>query len=71
MTTQTIKYYVFDSIVCVDGEYRGYRNGQYVEVLPLESTDTESELIETGWAKCDAEGTETFIVEETAWESIA
>lgn len=74
MTTATINYYVFDSITKDDdNQYWGHLNGQCVEVYPTEGA-TNAELIEKGFAKCDApEGcgyTETFVVEETAWAAL-
>jgi hypothetical protein len=74
MTTATeINYYVFDSITKDDdNQYWGHLNGQSAEVYPTDS-DTDAELIEKGFAKCDApEGyTETFVVEETAWATLS
>lgn len=70
MTTATISYYEFDSITRdEDNQYWGHLNGQSVEVYPTDS-DSEEDLIEKGFAKCDAPGTETFVVEETAWAAL-
>ena len=71
MTTATeINYYVFDSITKDDdNQYWGHLNGQSVEVYPTDA-DTDAELFEKGFAKCDAPGTETFVVEETAWATL-
>ena len=72
MTTPTqINYYVFDSITKDDdNQYWGYLNGQSVEVFPTD-TDTDDDLIKKGFAKCDALGTETYLVEENAWATLA
>ena len=73
MTTATaIKYYVFDSITQdEDGTTWGYRNGQMTEVFFLSADDTDAELIQKGFAKCDAPNwDETMVVEESAWASI-
>jgi hypothetical protein len=72
MTTTEISYYVFDSITKDDdNQYWGHLGSQSVEVYPAD--DTDAELIEKGFAKCDApEGyTETFVVEETAWATLS
>jgi hypothetical protein len=71
MTAQ-INYYVFDSIKQDDdGTTWGYKNGQMTEVFFLSADDTESELIDKGFAKCDApDWDETMVVEETAWATL-
>lgn len=70
--TQEINYYVFDSIAQdADGTTWGYKNGQMTEVFFLSADDTEAELIEKGFAKCDApDWSETMVVEETAWATL-
>jgi hypothetical protein len=73
MTTSTrINYYVFDRIEKEENgaNFWGYLGNDFCEVFPLGSEDTESELIKSGFAKCDAPGTETFVVEETAWTTL-
>ena len=65
----TVNYYVFDRIEKDDQGYLGYLGDNSCEVFSLEGDDTE--LIEAGFAKCDAPDTETFCVEETAWAAIA
>jgi hypothetical protein len=66
-----INYYVFDKIVKDDlGCYWGHKDYDFCEVYPLSSEDTEDELIEAGYAKCDAPGTETFVVLENDWSSL-
>ena len=72
MTTQTINYYVFDSIQQEEGGTTwGYKGDEMVEVFFLSADDTEAELIAGGFAKCDApDWSETMVVEETAWASI-
>lgn len=64
-----INYYVFDSIENRGGSYVASRDGKEVEVYPLDDTDEET-LVAQGFAKCDAPGTETMIVEETAWATV-
>jgi len=62
MTTQ-IDYYVLDQIeMNACGDYLGYRGDETYDVFPLTAEDTDITLIESGYAKCDAPGTETFIV---------
>lgn len=51
----TWAYDRFDRIIC--------------EVFDFSADDTEKQLVRDGFAKCDAPGTETFLVEETAWEA--
>lgn len=66
-----INYYVFDRIEADDlGCHWGHKGDDFCEVFPITEDDTEAELEEKGFAKCDAPGTETFCVEETAWESL-
>lgn len=67
MTTATINYYILDEIVETDDEIKGYKNGKEVNLFQVEE-ETESELIEQGFAKCDAPNTQTYLIEETAWE---
>jgi len=65
-----MNYYTFDSITKDDdNQYWGHLGDQSTEIYPTDS-DPEAELIEKGFAKCDAPGTETFLVEETAWAAI-
>ena len=73
MTTGTtsINYYVFDRIETDDlGCYWGYRGSKMCEVFPLSSEDTEAELVQSGYAKCDAPGTETYVVSEFDWAAL-
>ena len=67
----TINYYVFPKIERdEDGLAWAYDGEDRVcEVFDFSADDTEEELIRKGFAKCDAPGTETFLVEETAWEA--
>ena len=68
----TINYYVFPKIDRdEDGTAWAYDQEDRVicEVFDFSADDTEEELIRKGFAKCDAPGTETFLVEETAWEA--
>ena len=67
-----MNYYIFDSIKRdPDGTAWGYKNGQMTEVFFLSADDTESELEEKGFAKCDApDWNETMAVEETAWATL-
>ena len=67
----TINYYEFPKIERdEDGTVWAYDASDRVicEVFDF-SDDTEEELASNGFAKCDAPGTETFLVEETAWEA--
>lgn len=67
----TINYYVFDKIEQdEDGTLWGYKGEKLCEVFGLSADDTEEELIKNGFAKCDAPGTETFVVEESSWASL-
>jgi hypothetical protein len=60
-----INYYIFDRIEQqADGSYQAYLDDKSCEVFPLDEDD-EQTLIAKGFAKCDAPGTETFVVEET------
>lgn len=61
-----INYYIFDRIKQdEDGLWWGYLGGKFCEIFhSSEDGDTELELIEKGFAKCDAPGTETFLVSE-------
>jgi len=71
MTNATqVNYYVFDSIEKNGNQYFGKKGSDSVEVYPL-AGETDAELVEGGFAKCDAEGTETFVVEETSWAALA
>lgn len=72
MAAQEISYYVFDSITQdADGTTWGHKNGQMTEVFFLSADDTEAELIEKGFAKCDApDWSETMVVEEAAWATL-
>lgn len=71
MANATINYYVFDRIEKEDlGNYWGYKGDKFCEVFPLTCEDDDQELIQAGYAKCDAPGTETFIVEESAWATL-
>lgn len=71
MTTE-INYYVFDCITQdEDGTTWGHKNGDKTEVFFL-SGETESLLIQQGFAKCDAPGwPETMLVEESAWAALS
>jgi hypothetical protein len=67
-----INYYIFDKIEGDGQTYTGYLGNNSCEVFPLSSQDTEKELEENGFAKCDAPGgTETFVVEESAWQGLS
>lgn len=62
-----INYYRFDRIEKDGlGCHWGHRGNDFCEVFPLSSEDTEHELMQAGYAKCDAPGTETFVVEESS-----
>ena len=66
-----ISYYIFDSIERDElGCYWGIKGDEICEVFQMSQDETDEELIAAGFAKCDAEGTETFCVEETVWASI-
>ena len=65
-----INYYIFDSIQHDGQSYIGHLGGNSCEVFPCSSKDSEKDLIDQGFAKCDAPGTETFVVEESAWSSL-
>ena len=66
-----INYYIFDSITKdKDGQYWGHLGDQSTEVYPLDGDETDEEINAVGFAKCDAPGTETFCVEETAWTTL-
>lgn len=66
-----INYYVFDRIESDEiGCTWGYKGSDFCEVFPISSDETEQELAEKGFAKCDAPGSETFCVEETAWKAL-
>lgn len=61
-----INYYIFDRIERdEDGLYRAYLGNKFCEVFPIMDEDSEQTLIAKGFAKCDAPGTETFVVEES------
>ena len=71
-TIVTMNYYVFPKIERdEDGTAWAYDNQDRIicEVFDFSADDTEEQLIREGFAKCDAPGTETFLVEETAWEA--
>jgi hypothetical protein len=71
MANATINYYVFDRIVDEGiGCYWGYKGDSFCEVFPLSAEDSEEELIAEGYAKCDAPGTETFIVSEADYAAL-
>lgn len=66
-----INYYILDSIKEDEhGCYLGYLGNDFVEVFPLSSEDDEETLIVGGYAKCDAPGSETFIIEETSYSCV-
>lgn len=66
-----INHYVFDRIEADDlGCHWGYKGNSFCEVFPLSSEDLEAELIKGGFAKCDAPGTETFIVSESDYAAL-
>jgi hypothetical protein len=68
ITTNTeINYYIFDKIEQdEDGLWWGYLRDKFCEVFhSSEDGETEPELIKKGFAKCDAPGTETFLVAES------
>ncbi|MEL7494170.1 MAG: hypothetical protein AAGJ95_09440 [Cyanobacteria bacterium J06554_11] len=70
-TQQQINYYVFDRIEKDDlGCYWGHKGESFCEVFPLSTEDTEDDLIVSGYAKCDAPGTATFLVEESSWKTL-
>jgi hypothetical protein len=61
-----MNYYVFDKIKKDEfGCYWGYKGEEFCEVFAFGEDETEQELKEKGFAKCDAPGTETFVVEES------
>ena len=64
MTTSAINYYVFDTIQLIDGDYIATKDGKTYDVYPMEG-EMEADLENEGLAKCDAPGTETFVV----WEA--
>ncbi len=66
-----MNYYVFDQIVFDNGCYWGYRGEAFVEVFQICDDDTDERLAEKGFAKCDAPGTETFVVSETDMEALS
>lgn len=68
----TINYYVFDRIEKDEhGSVWGYRGQDFCEVFYLSADDTEEELAEKGFAKCDAPNwNETMVVEESSWNSL-
>jgi hypothetical protein len=53
MTTE-IEYYIFDKIEATEGVTIGYLNGKSIEIFYLSADDTEEELVDKGFAKCDA-----------------
>ena len=62
-----INYYCFDKIEKDDlGCLWGYKGNNFCEVFPLSDDDTEADLVKNGFAKCDSENTETFLVEESS-----
>ena len=62
-----INYYCFDKIEKDDlGCLWGYKVNNFCEVFPLSDDDTEADLVKNGFAKCDSENTETFLVEESS-----
>ena len=64
-------YYIFDRIEKDEsGSTFGHKGNDYCEVFPLSADDTEQELAANGFAKCDAPGSETMVVEETAWSTL-
>ena len=68
-----INYYILDSIKPEGYDYwEGKLNGKEIEVFAPEpgQLDPENEafLVAEGFAKCDAPGSGTFLIEETAWE---
>jgi|SanBayMetagenome_1026888.scaffolds.fasta_scaffold00351_1 hypothetical protein len=62
-----INYYIFDRIEKDElGCHWGYKGNKFCEVFPVSADDTEAELIQNGFAKCDApDSTETFCTEES------
>ena len=67
----TINYYEFDRIERDEhGCQWGYIGSNFCEVFDLSADDTEHELVERGFAKCDAPGTETFCVEESSYATL-
>ena len=75
MPTQ-INHYTFDRIIKDDlGCYWGYKGENFCEVFPwseepLSFEETEDGLIQSGYAKCDAPGTDIFVVEESSWKDL-
>lgn len=65
-----INYYVFDRIEQDESTYWGYLGNDFCEVYPIPPEETDESLIEEGFAKCDAPGTETFCVEESNWQCL-
>ena len=63
-----INYYIFDKIEKdEDGLHWGHIGDKFCEVFhSSEDRDTDEELIAKGFAKCDAPGSETFLVSETS-----
>ena len=63
-----INYYVFEKIERdEDGCHWGFIGDKFCEVFLLSADDTEADLIEKGFAKCDApDSKETFCVEESS-----
>lgn len=60
---EEISYYEFEKIKRDElGCYWGYVGDKFCEVFVLSEGETEQELKEQGYAKCDAPGTETFLV---------
>lgn len=64
----TLNYYVLDKIEKDDfGCTWGYKNGEMLEVFYLSADDTEDELKDQGFAKCDAPNwDETMLIEENS-----
>jgi hypothetical protein len=62
----SINYYIFDKIQRdEDGTTWGFKDGKMCEIFGMDDDSTEDQLTQNGFAKCDAPGTETFIVEES------
>lgn len=61
-----INYYIFDCIEQDEyGLYWAYLGKKFCEVFRIVDEDDEQTLIAKGFAKCEAPGTETFVVEES------
>jgi hypothetical protein len=63
-----MQYVTFDRIeVDTDGTTTGFINDKSCEIYSMPANETESELEQQGYAKCDAPGTQTYICEFDEW----